>query len=611
MPGCAMQKCRNHSRKTGSAVMYHRFPNDLVTRENWIFACKRYLPDTSRVCSSHFSENNYERDLRSELAGIKINRTLKTDVVPQFCYQMKLVSDLTEMQKRKRHPENSKCEGNKNNRTRVITQELNEQTMCQPGPSQGMSIIQRTYFLENEIIRNASIIFEGRNKREDDSTAAAVTLRSVSRRAYLYFRKNVGLPLAELSTIRKWTRNLKCLPGIQKELLSVLKGRSISMCSRELLTVVLFDEIRNNGPPFQCPIITRGLAFKRKQPIFHDFHKNITKGKLFEVINVVESRFKVIAIVSDMGAGNLSLRKNLKFPQSFFTNQVDVAGEVWVLADIPHLIKLLRNNFLDYGIRLPCGTEASKWQLQQILQDKELSLTPKLDSRMHLNVSGSARQSEVCYAILFSHHTATLLKRKLYMDNNTEDENAISDNVNCENSEIEEDIEDEPEEEKKKTADLSGSAEENALRYLAGYLAHCSKGENFMNKETIIAAPDEGFLHGAAAHCTPVTSRGQTALPSPFSLRIGSTSPSSSLGCRRDRSTSSSPSRRAPGRSGGPCRWVTRSPPMTSAAGSRTRSLRTPTDRSSRSPVCNNTHKFTFTHANTSCAFAAPVVNDL
>ncbi|KAJ8873798.1 hypothetical protein PR048_024633 [Dryococelus australis] len=36
---------------------------------------------------------------------------------------------------KKRHPENSKCEENKNNGTRVIIQELNEQTMCQLGPS--------------------------------------------------------------------------------------------------------------------------------------------------------------------------------------------------------------------------------------------------------------------------------------------------------------------------------------------------------------------------------------------------------------------------------------------------------------------------------------------
>ncbi|KAJ8881167.1 hypothetical protein PR048_017640 [Dryococelus australis] len=49
--------------------------------------------------------------------------------------QRKLVSGLAETRERKRHPENSKCEENKNNVTHVVTQEQNEQTVCQPGPS--------------------------------------------------------------------------------------------------------------------------------------------------------------------------------------------------------------------------------------------------------------------------------------------------------------------------------------------------------------------------------------------------------------------------------------------------------------------------------------------
>ncbi|KAJ8881168.1 hypothetical protein PR048_017641 [Dryococelus australis] len=64
MPCCAVQNGRNYSMRTGSAVMYQRFPNDLVTWKNWIFACKRkvFKADTSKVCSIQFSENDYERD---------------------------------------------------------------------------------------------------------------------------------------------------------------------------------------------------------------------------------------------------------------------------------------------------------------------------------------------------------------------------------------------------------------------------------------------------------------------------------------------------------------------------------------------------------------------
>ncbi|KAJ8875614.1 hypothetical protein PR048_023510 [Dryococelus australis] len=128
---------------------------------------------------------------------------------------------------------------------------------------------------------------------------------------------------------------------------------------------------------------------------------------------------------------NASLRQERKskfvvkltnFSKVSFTNLVDVMQIVWVFADITHLIKLLRNDLLDYGIRLPCGTES-----------------------------------------------------------------ALSDIVNCENSEVIEDIEDEPEEEKTQLAEsLSGSDEEEALHYIAGYLAYCSKNENLMNKKPLL-----------------------------------------------------------------------------------------------------------------------------
>ncbi|KAJ8892029.1 hypothetical protein PR048_004594, partial [Dryococelus australis] len=107
------------------------------------------------------------------------------------------------------------------------------------------------------------------------------------------------------------------------------------------------------------------------------FDKNITKDKLFKE-EVEESGFKVVAVASDMGDRNLSLWKNLQIS----TNKVSFMNPVEVT-----------NNFLDYGIRLPCGTEVSKWQFQQILHDKELSLTPELDSTGHFNISGSARQN--------------------------------------------------------------------------------------------------------------------------------------------------------------------------------------------------------------------------
>ncbi|KAJ8890533.1 hypothetical protein PR048_010042 [Dryococelus australis] len=109
--------------------------------------------------------------------------------------------------------------------------------MGQPGPSQDISVIHRTHFLENEncIIPNASIIFGGINKTErthierlvfknkkriwweDDDIAAAVTLRLISRKAYLLFAEECWSTITWIINYSQMDSQPECLPGIQKE----------------------------------------------------------------------------------------------------------------------------------------------------------------------------------------------------------------------------------------------------------------------------------------------------------------------------------------------------------------------------------------------------------
>lgn len=82
MPGrrCAVYNCNNSriaDRKKGVKIIYHNFPkgNDPTSssvRKKWITSCKRptkFNPDTSQICSTHFQETDYERDLKNELLG--------------------------------------------------------------------------------------------------------------------------------------------------------------------------------------------------------------------------------------------------------------------------------------------------------------------------------------------------------------------------------------------------------------------------------------------------------------------------------------------------------------------------------------------------------------
>lgn len=73
MPYCAVPECRNGTNFTNrrdSNVSFHRFPSG-TRGEDWWLAIKREgsLSEVKdpRVCSEHFVEGDYERDLKHEL----------------------------------------------------------------------------------------------------------------------------------------------------------------------------------------------------------------------------------------------------------------------------------------------------------------------------------------------------------------------------------------------------------------------------------------------------------------------------------------------------------------------------------------------------------------
>ncbi|GJQ83284.1 hypothetical protein Trydic_g8876 [Trypoxylus dichotomus] len=85
MPQCAVINCNNTHRKTkGGSVRYHRFPGDADTRARWVLACGRHVQNcaTARICSRHFSEQSYERDVQHELLGLPTRCRLKKGAVP-------------------------------------------------------------------------------------------------------------------------------------------------------------------------------------------------------------------------------------------------------------------------------------------------------------------------------------------------------------------------------------------------------------------------------------------------------------------------------------------------------------------------------------------------
>lgn len=115
-----------------------------------------------------------------------------------------------------------------------------------------------------------------------------------------------------------------------------------------------------------------------------------------------------------MGPTNLRVWKHFGIDPTVnkisFKNPV-AEREVFVFADAPHLIKLVRNNFLDSGFFLSNGDHVSPESIYEMLKHSktEYALAYKLNET-HLNVTGPQRQ-RVKYAVqLLSKSCAYALK---------------------------------------------------------------------------------------------------------------------------------------------------------------------------------------------------------
>lgn len=109
-------------------------------------------------------------------------------------------------------------------------------------------------------------------------------------------------------------------------------------------------------------------------------------------------------MVSDLGGGNRGLHKELgiTLENPWFYNCCN-KEKVFVFADTPHLLKLIRNHFLDHGF-IYNGKEVNKCIIEKLLSfsNKDLRITYKI-SQENLNVIGPARQKVKLAAKLFSH----------------------------------------------------------------------------------------------------------------------------------------------------------------------------------------------------------------
>lgn len=151
------------------------------------------------------------------------------------------------------------------------------------------------------------------------------------------------------------------------------------------------------GPHKTCQMVmVRGLLQNWKQPIYYKFDQPMTCPILNEIIvNLYNVGFFVVAMTSDMGPSNRKLLSELGIGYDktcFFGHPSDNSWNIYVFADAPHLIKLVRNHILDAGLIVD-NNIINKLAFEPLLETSisELTLAHKIN-RFHLDVKGSQRQ---------------------------------------------------------------------------------------------------------------------------------------------------------------------------------------------------------------------------
>lgn len=123
--------------------------------------------------------------------------------------------------------------------------------------------------------------------------------------------------------------------------------------------------------------------------------------------------FHVVAMVSDLGGANRGLHSHLNISEAkpYFENP-RTKEKIFVFADVPHLLKLIRNNFVDHGFLI--NNKIIKKQIVEEAINASSSSDLKITHSItldQLNVAGPQRQKVKYAAKLFSHTMSSAISR--------------------------------------------------------------------------------------------------------------------------------------------------------------------------------------------------------
>ncbi|XP_046686073.1 LOW QUALITY PROTEIN: uncharacterized protein LOC124371772 [Homalodisca vitripennis] len=311
MPCCAVAGCSNHSRHSKeTGISFHRFPTDIDLRKQWVNACKRadeFKVDNAKVCSAHFGEHDFERDLKSELLNTKSRRILKNTAVPFFGLSNlneRAISRLKRVESRetKKQISNIFCEiANIDEPSDAIPESTNDENLIVNDKSESeynlllnkqlAEAIAKISVLENKLKSYESLftksqqqyILQGQCRSwSQEDVSKAITLRCISKKAFSFVRDVLKHPLPSETTIKRRLSHFSIKPGFIDMSLKVMETQVNVFSDFEKNVVLCYDEMKVNsdlcydnvedrilGPYSMVQVIVvRSIVGKWKQPVF-------------------------------------------------------------------------------------------------------------------------------------------------------------------------------------------------------------------------------------------------------------------------------------------------------------------------------------------------------
>jgi len=159
----------------------------------------------------------------------------------------------------------------------------------------------------------------------------------------------------------------------------------------------------------------RSLFSSWKQVIYYRYDQPMKKKILLDIITCLHDiNYTVVAVVSDMGPGNMSVWNEFDIgispKKTYFQHPCNSNLQIFVFADALHLLKLLRNHFLDHGFNME-GRVIHTKSIEKflVINCNDLKIAFAI-STYHLNVQGSERQKVLPAVQLLSNKTSAALE---------------------------------------------------------------------------------------------------------------------------------------------------------------------------------------------------------